>query len=170
MFVAWVAVSDVVEEAAIDLINNFEMAREQRLEQLDGPLLQGFGKQGMVGVSESALRQVPGLVPSELPLVEQYAHQFRNRDCGVSVVELDRRMVRQGRPFVAPAAAEAIDNILERAAHHEVLLQEAQGPAGLGGIVGIKNSGQGFRFHVLDDSADEVAVRELGEIEGCRSG
>src|SRR5215510_1524467 len=110
------------------------MARDQYLEQLDGPLLQGLGKQGMVGVSESALRQVPGLVPPELPLVEQYAHQFRNRDRGVSVVELDRGIVRQGRPLVARAAAETVDDILKRAAHHEVLLEEAQGPSGLGGI------------------------------------
>src|SRR5262245_24487765 len=113
------------------------MARDQYLEQLDGPLLQGLGKKSMVGVSESALSQVPGLLPSELPLVEQYAHQFRNRDCGVSVVELDRRVVWQGRPIIARAAAETVDDILKRAAHHEVLLEEAQGPAGLRGIVGI---------------------------------
>src|SRR5262249_38323259 len=115
------------------------MARDQHLEQLDGPLLQGLGKQSMVGVCESALRQVPGLVPSDLPLVEQYAHQFRDCDCGVSVVELDRGMVRQGRPLVARTAAETVDDILKRAAHHEVLLKEAKGPSGLGGIVGIKN-------------------------------
>src|SRR5215472_2622878 len=126
------------------------MARDQHLEQLDGPLLQGLGKQSMVGVCESALRQVPGLVPSELPLVQQYAHQFRNRERGVSVVELDRGMDWQGRPLVARTAAETVDNILKRAAHHEVLLEEAQGPSGLRGIVWIEDPGQRFGLHVLD--------------------
>ena len=66
MFVSGVAVSDLVEEAAIDLVNNFEMARQKQREQLDGPLLQSLGKQGMIGVCEGAIGEIPGLVPPEL--------------------------------------------------------------------------------------------------------
>jgi len=71
MFVPWVAAFDIVEEAPVDLINNFEMARQKQLEQLDGPLLQSLGEQRVVSVSERVDGEVPGLVPAELRLVEQ---------------------------------------------------------------------------------------------------
>src|SRR5262245_38145454 len=86
MLVSGVAASHVVEETAIDLVNNFEMARNQRFEQLDRPLLQSLGQQGVVGVSESADSEIPGLVPPELSLVEQDAHQLRNCNRRVSIV------------------------------------------------------------------------------------
>src|SRR5262245_3799510 len=96
LFVSRIAVSDIVEEATIDLVNNFQMAWNERLEQLDGPFLQRLGKQRMIGVSQRALGKIPGLIPAELGLVEQYPHQFRDCEGRVSVVELDRRVIRQG--------------------------------------------------------------------------
>src|SRR5262249_61634747 len=38
--VSWIAALDVVEEAAIDLIDDLQMPRDQHLEQLNRPLLE----------------------------------------------------------------------------------------------------------------------------------
>ena len=47
-----------------------------------------------------------------------------------------------------------------------VIAPVGAGVAGLGGIVGIKDAGERFGFHILDDGADEIAVGELGEVKG----
>src|SRR6201988_5053900 len=98
MFVPWVASANLVEETPIDLINDLEMARHQELEELDGPFLQSLGKQRVVGIGKRAYGEIPRLIPAEVRLVEQNAHQFRYRKRGVSVVQLDRRVVRQSGP------------------------------------------------------------------------
>ena len=118
----------VVQEPAVDLVDDLQVPREQRLEQLDRPLLQGLGQQRVVGVRQGADGQVPRLVPAELGLVEQDAHQLGDGHRRVGVVELDRDLVRQRRPVV-PAAAEPGDDVGQRAADEEVLLEEPQRPA-----------------------------------------
>ena len=64
-FVPWIAASDIVEEATIYLVNNLQMARDECLEKLDRPFFESLGKQGVIGVSQSADGDVPGLIPSE---------------------------------------------------------------------------------------------------------
>ena len=59
----------------------------------------------------------------------------------------------------------AFNDILERAAHHKILLQKSQSSARFGRIVGIKHACERFGGDVLDDGAGEIAVGELGEIE-----
>ena len=98
---------------------------QQQLEQLDRPLLQGLGQQRVVGVGQRADGQVPRLVPAELGLVEQDAHQLGHGHRRVRVVELDGDLVGQGRPVVV-RAAEAGDDVGQRAADEEVLLDEPQ--------------------------------------------
>jgi hypothetical protein len=100
----------------------------------------------MIGVSQRALGEIPGLVPTELRFVEQDVHQFGNRERGVSVVELNGGVIRQAGPVIALRDTEAIDDILQRATDHEVLLEEAQSPAGLGGVVGIEHPSERFCF------------------------
>src|SRR5262249_25498450 len=72
----WVTTPDVVEEAAIDLIDDLQMARYQHLEQLDRPLLQRLWEQGVVRICKGAYGEIPGLLPAALSLIEQDAHQF----------------------------------------------------------------------------------------------
>src|SRR5262249_2608529 len=164
--VSWIAALDVVEETAIDLIDDLQMPRDQHLEQLNRPLLERLWEQSVVRVREGAYGEVPGLLPAALPLIEQDAHQFGDSERRVSVIELDGNVVRQGRPVVALAGAETVDDILQGATDHEVLLEEAQSPAGLGGIVGIEDTGERFGFHIFNNGAYEVPMRKLGEVEG----
>jgi len=72
-------------------------------------------------------------------LVEQDPHEFRHRHRRVRVVQLDRRLFRQGAPVVV-RMPEAADKIGERAGHEEILLQEAQSPPTFGRIVRIQHA------------------------------
>ena len=74
--VAGEADPDGIEQAAVDLVDDLQVARQQHLEPRDRPFLQGFGQQGVVRVGQSPLREVPGLVPAEVRLVQQNAHQL----------------------------------------------------------------------------------------------
>jgi hypothetical protein len=48
------AAADVVEEAAVDLVDDLQLARQQHLEPGERPLLQRLGQQRVVGVGERA--------------------------------------------------------------------------------------------------------------------
>ena len=61
------------------------------------PLLQRLGQQRVVRVGERPPGEVPGLVPSEVRLVEQDPHQLGHGQAGVGVVELDGDLVRAAR-------------------------------------------------------------------------
>lgn len=52
--------------ATIDLIDNFQVARQQMSEQVDWPSLQSLGKDGVVGVGTRAHADVPSLRVSEM--------------------------------------------------------------------------------------------------------
>ena len=105
------------------MISSWRGSRSSK--QSHRPLLQRLGQQRVVGVGERAHGQVPGLVPAEVGLVEQDAHQLGDRDRRVRVVELDGDLVGQRVPVVV-AAAEAGDDVGQRAGDQEVFLQEAQ--------------------------------------------
>ena len=96
--VAGEAGPDVIEQAAVDLVDDLEVARQQHLEPRERPLLQRLGQQRVVGVGERPLREVPGLVPAELRLVEQDPHQLGHGQGRVRVVELDRGLLGQRAP------------------------------------------------------------------------
>ena len=123
--VAGEAVADRIEQAAVDLVDDLQVPRQQHLEPGDRPFLQGLGQQRVVGVGQRPLREVPGLVPAELRFVEQDAHQLGDGHRRVRVVELDGDLLGQRAP-VGVAAAEAPHEVGQRAGDQEILLHEAQ--------------------------------------------
>ena len=90
----------------------------------------------MVGVRERTLSEIPCLVPTEVPFVEEDAHELRDRKRRVSVVELDRRLVGHPVPVRVPAP-EAPSQIGQRTGDQKVFLDEAQPLTARGGIVGV---------------------------------
>ena len=132
--------------------------------QRERPFLQGLGQQRVVRVGQRPLREVPGLVPAELRLVEQDAHQLGDGHGGVGVVELDGDLLGQRAP-VGVAAPEAPHEIGQRAGDEEVLLHEAQPLALAGGVVGIEHARERFGGERLGEGADEVAAAERLEVE-----
>ena len=107
LLVAREARAHVVEQAPVDLVDDLELPRQQQLEPRDRPLLERLGQQRVVRVGERAPREVPGLVPAELRLVEQDAHQLGHRERRVRVVQLDRDLLGQRAPVVRCRAGSA---------------------------------------------------------------
>ena len=65
-------------------------------EQIDWPGFERFRQKGMVGVGESPDRDTPRFVPRQAVKVDKDAHEFRNCDARMRVIELDRALQGQG--------------------------------------------------------------------------
>ncbi len=168
-FVAREAGANVVEQPAIDFKNDLEVPRHHHLEPFHRPLLQRFGQQRVVRVAQRSARQVPGLIPSQLRVVEQNPHQLRHRDRRMRIVELDCGLVGQRVP-IGVAAPEASDDIGQRACDEKVLLHESQSLSPAGRIVGIQHSRQSLGGQLLCERAHEIALAEFLKVKVIRRG
>ena len=128
------------------------------------PLLQGLGQQGVVGVGERPPGEVPGLVPAEVRLVEQDAHQLGDGQRRVRVVELDGHLLGERAPVGIGAAEAAHESASEQATRKYSCTKRSRLPQ-LGGVVGIEDAGQRFGASVVGQRADELAVAERLEVE-----
>lgn len=54
-----------LQMATVDLIDDFQVARQQMVKQVDWPSLQSFRKHGVVGVGAGAHADIPGLDTSK---------------------------------------------------------------------------------------------------------
>ena len=72
-----------------DLLQDLPDSRQQALHQLLGPALQGLRQDGVVGVGHGVRGDVPGLVPAHPRLVDEDAHQLRDHQGRVGVVDLE---------------------------------------------------------------------------------
>ena len=118
------ALAHLLEEPLVDLVDQFQVPRQRLTEDAQRPGLQRLGQQGVIGVAERAHRQIPRRVPRQLVLVDEQPHQFRHRDRRVGVVELDGPLVRQRRQRQVRALQVDVEDVLQRARHEEVLLQQ----------------------------------------------
>ncbi len=100
-------------------------------------------------------------------LIDQNSHQLRHGKGGVRVVHLDRDLVGEQAP-IRIAALEAADRVGKRTGDQEVLLQESKALAHELRIVGVKDAGQCLGRERLGEGLDEIAVRELLEVEVVR--
>ena len=156
---------DLVEQAAVDLEDDLEMARQQHLEPRQRPLLQRLGQERVIRVGERPSGEIPGLVPAEVRLVEQDSHELGDGQRRVGVVELDGDLPGKRVP-VGIGAAEAPHQVRQRARDEEVLLHEAQCLSHARGVVGIEHPRQRFGGEPLGQRAHELAAAERLEVEG----
>ena len=169
LVIAWVSGTHVLQEGAIEGVDDFQVAGQQPPEQRHRPRLQGLGQQGVAGVGEGATGDGPCLLPAHPVLVDEQPHQLGDRQHGVGVVELDDDLVRESLP-VAVAEPEPADDVPQRAADQEILLLEPQLPAGLGAVAGVQHLGQVLRAHLRLDGLRVVAGVEQAQIERLRAG
>ena len=73
-----------------NIVDYLQVPREQVLQQRNGPLLESFGKDCVVGEEECVSDDLPGFVPWNLFLIDEDTHEFRDSESGVGIVELDR--------------------------------------------------------------------------------
>ena len=117
--------SDLIKQAAIDLKDDLQMTRQHDLEPCERPFLKRFGQKCVIGVRQGLLREVPGLVPTEVCFVEQNPHQLRDRHRRVRIVELDGDFIGKRAP-VGVGLPEAAHEIGQRAGNEKIFLHKAQ--------------------------------------------
>jgi hypothetical protein len=79
---------NVLQEVQVDVVDDLEVARQEVLEERDGPLLQCFRQNSVVGVAEGGLDDGPCLVPLQTLLVDQNALKLGDSECRMCVVQL----------------------------------------------------------------------------------
>ena len=87
----------LLQKAVIDLVDDFQMARQQRSNTLTGHFSSASGIKRVAGVGKRSAGDVPRLIPAQAVFVEQHAHQFGNGDDGMRVVQLNHGFVRELR-------------------------------------------------------------------------
>ncbi len=118
----------------------------------------------MVGVVTTRTGDFPSGLPLHLILIHQEAHKLCNRDGRVRIVELDSVKLGEVLPVIV-TVKETADDVLQGATYEEVLLNEAQFLAVLGGIIGIKDLGDGFADRFFAHRLDIAAGIEGFEVE-----
>ena len=105
---------------AADLVDDLVHAGEELGERADGPLLQSLGQDGVVGVAHNLRHDVPGVIPLELLLVDEDAHELGDADHRVGVVELEDDLVRESRQIrLVLARVEDADGVVDGGGHEE---------------------------------------------------
>ena len=116
-----------IQKAAVDLIDDLQVPRKHGLEQGNRPLLQRFRRERVIGVSEGCLRDGPRLLPLQILFIHEDAHQLRDRQSGMRVVQLNRNLCGEVLESVV-LLFEPADDIPNRAGDEKVLLHQDAAP------------------------------------------
>ncbi len=149
-------------ELLVDLLDNLQMAWQQLADEIGRPHFQGFRKQGVAGVVEGLVGDLPCGVPVVAVLVNQHAHELGDADDRVGVVELEGDLVGEGRQIrLVLARVEDADGVVDGRGHEEVLLFQTKRLALRGGVLRVQDLGDVLRFDLRLDG-----VQILGLVEG----
>ena len=155
---------DLVEEAVVDLVDDLHVPGKQPAHEVHRPCLQCLRQQGMVGEGKGPARDNPGAFPCETMFIHQQAHQFRDSDRRMGIVQLDDEFFMKAVEVLAVLQVQA-QHVLQGAGGKEILLPEAQLLADLGLVIGVQHLGDVFRHDVGIDGAVVVTDVERIEIE-----
>ena len=100
-------------ELVVDALDDLVDPREEETEDGDIPLLECLCHDGVVGVSEGLLCDLPCLCPLDAVLVYQEPHELGDTDYRVCVVELDGVVFREIMQIVAVILLVSVDDILQ---------------------------------------------------------
>ena len=166
--VVGVGLADLLEELVVDAVDDLEVAGQQASHQFHRPGLQRLGQQGVAGVGEALAGDSPGLVPVELLLVDEDAHQLGDGDHRVGVVQLEDDPLGQVVQ-VEVVLQHLLDEVAQRAGDEEVLLLQAQLLALRGGVLGVQHLGDVLRERLRPDGLCVVTGVEDRQVErlGC---
>ena len=147
-----IALMDHALKPAVDLLDDLINPGQQLGEEVDGPFLQSFGHDGMVGVGHGSGGQIPCLVPFESVVVHEQSHQLGNTEGRMGIVHLEDQLVGQVGQ-VGVVAQVLLQSGLQGGGNEEILLFQTQLLAVPVVILGIKNitdrPGQSFLLHGL---------------------
>ena len=115
------AVPKFAAKALVDLTDNAVNPRKAALHEVVCPFLEGFAHHCVIRIGDGARRDVPRGFPRIAVLIHQQAHQLRNTESGMRVVDMDRSAV--GKRIQRTETAEVIlDDILQGGGNEKILL------------------------------------------------
>src|SRR3954463_13422925 len=90
----------LIEQPAVDFIDNLEMPGKYDLKPPERPLLQCLRQERVIRVSKGVFRNRPRLIPSKPRLIEQNAHQLWYSHRRMCVVQLECGFLGENVPIV----------------------------------------------------------------------
>ena len=148
----------------VDFEDELQVTRQDAAHHFHRPGFQRFAHQGVVGVGEDFPAGCPGVVPFDGVFVDQDAHQLRDGEYGVGVVQVDGDRLGEVGEVVVFFEVAAHD-VLHGGGDQEVFLAQAQFATNRGGIVGVKDARDVFRGGLLLNGGEVVAFVEVAEVE-----
>ena len=120
----------------------------------------------MVGVGNRLGNLLPGIVPFISVFVHEDTHQFRNRQCRMGIVDVNRNLI--GEVVQCSVVSEVVaDDVLAGRGNHEVLLLQAEFLSFFNVVCRIENLGNQMGAVFLLCGPAEVSVVEGGHIKVC---
>jgi hypothetical protein len=114
-----------IEQPAVDLVDDLEMARQDFLKPRHRPFLQRFGQQRVVRVPSVFAGEVPGLIPAEV-CASSSRMRISSGTAIVGCVSLSWMATFSGKLPIELLAAETAHQVGQRTGHQEIFLHEAQ--------------------------------------------
>ena len=143
-----------------DFVDDLVHTGEELGERADGPLLQGLGQDGVVGVAHDLRHDVPGVIPLELLLVDEDAHELGAAHGGVRIVGVDGHKLRQQLPVRAVFLLKGVEQAIDTGRDKQVFLLQTQQTAVLAGVVGVEDGADGLGLGALGVGQGVVAAVE----------
>ena len=150
------ALGHVQAETTIDLANDFRNTGEETIEDVDIPGLQSLSQDRVVRVRESMGDNFPCFFPAEAVLIHEDAHEFRDSQNRVRVIELNGIELRKAAQIIAVFCDVVINDCLQRSRAEEVLLAHAQNLTFEGRIVGVQHTGNIHGAFTINDRVGEA--------------
>lgn len=162
--VSGVLFSHFLEPDEVNQVNNFEMAREKSSEKIHAPFFQRLGENGVVGVGETSVNDIPGLFVLESLLVDEDAQQLNNSQSRVCVIELEGALLRDLLK-VRVDLLEAAHHVPYRGRHQQVLLLESEFLARQSAVVRVQHARDELGLLTFLQRAEIVARIERAEVK-----
>ena len=124
ILIAGVTLPYIDEPAAVDLVDDHVDARQQILEHTDFPFFKSLRHDGMIGIGNGLLRNLPCLVPTEPLFIDENAHELCDTERRMGIVDVDGDIIREFLEIAASLDIMAYD-ALHAGGHHEIFLDQA---------------------------------------------
>ncbi len=166
--VSGIAPAHLFHDELVDLIDDGQMAGKQLFKQRYAPAFQGFWQNGVVCIRKYLFTDLPSFVEAHAFFIDKDAHQLRNCQSGMSVVQLNADFVgKSGKTVVI--LLPLIKDVLQGCRYEEVFLLQPQDLAQMYVIVRIQYFADVFADVFLFYCFHVVATIEVFKIKliGC---
>ena len=143
----------ICAQPTVDLFHNHIYTRQTQTEQVHVPTFQRLWQHRVIGIAHGLCDNMPGIIPTIGIHIHQNAHQFRNNQCGMGIVDVQRDLLcKVGKSAVYRKMF--LNDVLQGGRHEKILLCQTQKLSFLMVIRGIQHLGYhlgtGCFFHCVD--------------------